>query len=140
MNLKKQKRRFNYLMAKIYPPVTEWGQTLEKWEEVTKHDPEKVELVTLSTQLKVSKEDFLVLWKSIYFNRWRKSSEYNKKPIKIKKDNPNIYAGEEWELIGGGTKRKPRRVRKTAWKRFYKLFPEAEKQKVHKKPSGRVYR
>jgi hypothetical protein len=99
-----------------------------------------IEIFKLATELKLDDNDLLKIWSKTYFEKRIRRNEYKKKPIKRHVENPNMYAGEEWKLIGGGTKRKPRRARKTAWKRFYKLFPEAKEQQVHKKPSGRVYR
>ncbi len=65
--------------------------------------------------------------------------DFPSKPIQRKQDNKDTTVG------GGGSNRNkiryPKKCRKTAWKRFYKLFPlldpnksDEEKQKIKNKP------
>lgn len=82
---------------------------------------ERIELINLFIELGYSSEDAHYYWITLYWEQRRRSGEYRKKPIPIRKDNPNTY-GEKFN--GGGTRRQPRKCRKTAWKRFNKLFPE----------------
>jgi len=85
-----------------------------------KHLAERVELLNLFKELDYSDDEAYQLWVKIFYDRWKLSRQYNAKPIPVRKDNPNIYGAE---FHGFGTPRQPRKVRKTAWKRFKKLFP-----------------
>jgi hypothetical protein len=82
---------------------------------------DRIELLNLFIELGYSDEDAYSHWVSSNWEQRRRSGEYSRKPIPIRKDNPNTY-GEKFS--GAGTRRQPRKCRKTAWKRFKKLFPE----------------
>lgn len=63
-------------------------------------------------------------WVLKYSERKASKEEYNKKPIRVRKDNKDIInygSGNPQSAI-----RYPRKKRKTAWKRFYKLFPHLD--------------
>ena len=64
-------------------------------------------------------------WYILYTERQAIKYEYKKGPIRVKKDNPNLYGAK---FNGYGTRRKPAKCRKTAWKRYYKLFPDELKK------------
>lgn len=67
-------------------------------------------------------------YKVFYFNRRQASMEYKKMPKPPRKDNKtHINYGSGGGFSGHGI-RYPRKVRKTAWKRFYKLFPHLKKK------------
>lgn len=54
------------------------------------------------------------------------TSLYHKRPIKEGRDNKDVLVGS-----GGDNQNKiryPKKCRKTAWKRFYKLFPQLKLQ------------
>ena len=82
---------------------------------------ERIELLNIFIELGYSDADAHSYWVSVNWEQRKRSGEYRKKPIPVRKDNPNTY-GEKF--VGFGTKRQPRKCRKTAWKRFKKLFPE----------------
>lgn len=54
-------------------------------------------------------------------------------PVKRHRENPNVYAGEEIKYDLGRGMRKPKKCRKTAWKRFYKCFPSQDPEVQAKK-------
>ena len=82
---------------------------------------DRIELLNLFIELGYSDADAYAHWVSLNWEQRRRSGEYSRKPIPVRKDNPNTY-GEKFS--GAGTRRQPRKCRKTAWKRFKKLFPE----------------
>lgn len=74
-----------------------------------------------------NEEERNIYFKTIRWERRKEKIDYSKKPIKEKKDNKDFYNGG-----GGSNKNKiryPKKCRKTAWKRFAKLFPNAVKIK-----------
>lgn len=81
----------------------------------------RLELLRLFIELGYSDTEAYSYWVSLNWEQRKRSGEYRRKPIPVRKDNPNTY-GEKF--VGAGTKRQPRKCRKTAWKRFKKLFPE----------------
>ena len=81
----------------------------------------RFELLTLFKELEYGDKEAFSFWFTKTRNQWANRRINNAKPIKVQKDNPNLYEGEQWR--GGGTPRQPRKVRKTAWKRFKKLYP-----------------
>lgn len=52
---------------------------------------------------------------------WKNKGLYNRKPIQQRRDNKDVLVGSGWSNIN--KIRYPKKCRKTAWKRFYKLFP-----------------
>jgi len=62
------------------------------------------------------------MWNKAYIRRYIQKSEYNRKPIRVRKDNKTSI---NWGSGGGNRSsiRYPKKCGKTAWKRFYKLFP-----------------
>lgn len=86
---------------------------------------ERLELLELFVQLKFSDQQALDFWIMCHTNHEQLRQVYTQKPIRERKDNKDFYNG-----TGGSNRNKvrfPRKVRKTAWKRFYKLFPELKK-------------
>lgn len=76
-------------------------------------------------------------------NRWKRTGSYNTQTKLPQKDNRNIYENnlesdsyyDNSISLGEGIKysrnvRVPKLKRKTAWKRFYKLFPHLKGMKV----------
>lgn len=80
----------------------------------------RIELLNLFKELNIPDEEAYELWLHTNWNQRKLRISYREKPIPIRKDNPSLY-GEEFN--GYGTPRQPRKGRKTAWKRFKKLFP-----------------
>lgn len=66
-----------------------------------------------------TEEELKSIWMIMWMEQRKVRKSYLGKPIKVRKDNFNTYGGE---FKGYGTKRMPRKCRKTAWKRFCKLF------------------
>lgn len=80
-----------------------------------------LELCILFKDLGYNDQEALVYWRGCWWERGKQKRQYDMKPIPVKKDNPNLYGAE---FVGGGTVRQPKKCRKTAWKRFNKLFPD----------------
>lgn len=88
----------------------------------------RIALLRLFIETGWDKDECLKFWNSCRRERLKQKSSYripySGKPRR--KDNFNSY-GEPTYLCG--TRRYPRKCRKTAWKRFYKLFPELKDKK-----------
>ena len=82
---------------------------------------QRFEILSLFKELGYSDIDAYSFWLTKYRNKWANRRIMNQRPIPVKKDNPTLYDGEVWR--GMGTPRQPKKVRKTAWKRFNKLYP-----------------
>jgi len=65
-------------------------------------------------------------WSDIYNARFRnRTVSYNKMPKPDSRDNKQTKVGSGWDGEGRHNPiRYPKKCRKTAWKRFYKLFPK----------------
>ena len=72
-----------------------------------------------------TKEEILDYVMSIRWQRNKDKAEYERKPVRVRKDNKTeLNRGNSYNYHGNSTSiRFPKLVRKTAWKRFYKLFP-----------------
>ena len=80
----------------------------------------RLEICDLFIALGYTDQEAYDYWTTTNFERFQQRKQYDLKPIPVRKDNPNTY-GEPF--VGCGTKRQPKKIRKTAWKRFIKLFP-----------------
>lgn len=135
MSDKKKYRRLNYLcttqgITRSSEPFSIEGQLkIMDWysHEEKRHQKfysnarERIELLKLFQELGFSDSEAFDYWFSLNWEQRKRSAKYNQKPIPIRKDNPNTYGDK---FVGYGTRRQPRKCRKTAWKRFKKLFPE----------------
>lgn len=82
------------------------------------------ELKQLIKDINLSKEEFYQIVNEIRSNNWERRKVMNRKPTKVRKDN-SIWTPPYENVTEQSTKiRYPRKCRKTAWKRFYKLFPK----------------
>lgn len=87
------------------------------------------EVSKLRTELKMSIEEVVDLGQTLRHEKFKARSIYRGKPIQSRRDNKDVKVGS-----GGSNRNKvrfPKKCRKTAWKRFYKLFPnlKPEEQK-----------
>lgn len=121
MNKRKLLRRLNFLMYNT--PL--WFTLFKHFEDVEKINspfkPKYVEIVTIAEELELTFDEITSRWREIYKEKFENKKIYRKRPTVIRKDNKDIRVGS-----GGSNKnkiRRPRKCRKTAWKRFYKLFP-----------------
>lgn len=132
MNDKHKYRRLNYLcttqgVTRSSEPFSIQGSLDSfdwyKGEKSKRYDSirERIELLKLFQELGFTDEEAIEYWFRLNWEQRKRRMSYYSKPIPVKKDNPNTY-GEKF--IGGGTKRQPRKCRKSAWKRFKKLFPD----------------
>jgi hypothetical protein len=70
----------------------------------------------------LSKDEFMKLWWQKHIEREKSRRVYRQTPIRVRQDNKTTIN------YGTGNSnrnriRYPKKCRKTAWKRFYKLFP-----------------
>ena len=114
----------------IYLMSITWPMTYEKDVEIKKeydyNDPILEEIFELAKHLKVLKH-INNMWKEHY--RGSKFCEnrqlYNKMPKRPRQDNKDFRNKGNGQPQRGWL-RYPRKKRRTAWKRFYKLFPHLD--------------
>lgn len=133
---KDEHRKLLHLLSKNHQCDKSYVITLKERMKDDKYTAKKYstqidELTTvhrLFDKLGLSEEERCNFWRRYVSLVRNNKPNYNAKPIKSSKDNPNTH-GEKF--VGGGTPRKPKKCRKTAWKRFYKNFPHLDpKNKV----------
>lgn len=130
MSEKKNFRRFNYLTRKHrpYPKriIDEWvgnpsyGVFKLKIQELS-------EIYSLGHMLGYTHEEIWSKWTSNHLQQKELSGEYHKHPVRERKDNKTVINYGRSNTIQRGWLRYPKKKRKTAWKRFYKLFPHLNK-------------
>lgn len=85
----------------------------------------------LFKKAEIQEADYLAYWGGLREFHRHESDEYKKKSKPERKDNKDyINRGS-----GGSNRNKiryPKKVRKTAWKRFYKLFPSLDPERKKK--------
>ena len=125
-NLSDKERRLNNLLYNTpcyFGSITEMNYVISCSPFSTVHS----EICVLKDELGIGLDELLSMW--LRNRRLKRENEelYNKKPTKRRKDN-----GSE---INYGSRRSnrnkiryPKKVRKTAWKRFHKLFPHLKKK------------
>lgn len=127
---KKNRKRLLYLISslsysiiKSLPKVGEWSEDI--------HGKKRVDMLKELHQLfniiNYTEEERNAFYQKYRWIRRKESISYSAKPIREKKDNKDFYNGS-----GGYNRNKvryPKKCRKTAWKRFAKLFPNLVKVK-----------
>ncbi len=120
MENRKLLRRLQLLMYKT--PVFYMFKNIEDLQKLESHfKPNFIEIANIVIELGLDFDATMLEWREKQQLRWDNKSQYSRRPIKIRKDNKTEHVGS-----GGSNKnkvRRPRKCRKTAWKRFYKLFP-----------------
>ena len=130
---RKKRRRLLFLVSNLSQVIFLSLPTLGDWKADT-HGEENVamlkEIHGLFDITGFSSEERQHFFKVYRWERRKDHVNYDAKPIKEKKDNKDFYNGG-----GGSNKNKvryPKKCRKTAWKRFAKLFPHLVKVKKGK--------
>lgn len=144
---KKEFRRFKYLVDAY--PVTNWNlfgvEDFERYFETNRGYMKTIskkntsgdfwrrigeieELWKLYKRSGLTIEEFYEMVKEVNFEKVSRRAIYKKKPTRIRKDNKDTI-----NYGSGGYNRNviryPKKCRKTAWKRFYKLFPHLKDKK-----------
>lgn len=129
---KKETRRMRYLMSLNWPHVDEEFKRIladsANWRSVPENTKQCVEIFELAKKAGMNDAALKSAWTREYFNyrriSYRSGPIYGKMP-KIRQDNKtsiNYGSGSgSWPTI-----RYPKKCRKTAWKRFYRLFPKLD--------------
>lgn len=117
-------RRFNYLLSlyNYLPKELVKQQICDKnYLFRSKELKNAIEIYELSDKVGFNEELIFSYWYIIRSIKKERHEEYKKKPRRVRKDNKDtINRGGH---SNRNTIRKPKKKRKTAWKRFYKLFP-----------------
>ena len=114
-------RRLNYLCDKNHKPHPEFFKNPFPIQNQEVH-----EAMRIFSENGFSPSEAEDYWQEIRSKKWFRSITYSQKPIPVRKDNKDFinYSRSRSSYCSNGNKiRYPRKVRKTAWKRFYKLFP-----------------
>lgn len=131
---RKTKRRLDYLCTKISYfnhrvfdkdwSVEKELERIKSWSELSDNGKLYKEMVELFIKHNFTSNEAWDYWARNYFAQQRRSAIYNAKPIRVRKDNKDtINYGNYPGWYPHNRIRKPKKARKTAWKRFYKLFP-----------------
>ncbi len=120
---KDDQRRLNSLIRQEYYRSKEG---VKFWETTRKKSYDIImEAHSLFDRMKISEDDRRSIWLSANMEQSARHKEYKKTPIRVRQDNKNsINYGSG--SPGHSTIRYPKKNRKTAWKRFYKLFPHLD--------------
>ena len=118
----KMNRRMIYLMSKT------WPMEYDKYVEITSAEYAYVnpiidEIFDLAKRLKVLKYAHEIWWTYYRGNKLDLKERYNKMPKRPRQDNKDFLNTQETYSGNRNKIRYPRKKRKTAWKRFWKLFP-----------------
>lgn len=70
------------------------------------------------------------LWVLTNWNQRKLHSNYKNKPIKVRQDNKTEISYGNRYSSNRNRIRYPKKCRKTAWKRFYKLFPHLNSENI----------
>jgi len=121
MNPKKKDKRIAYLKSTLKPLTKEMALEWQKHGWIKKGEYTKY--LELYKFIGLPDEEILKEWYIIYnVSNYYSSSLYDKMPQAVHRDNKSALkvgsCGYNKNPI-----RFPRKKRKTAWKRFYKLFP-----------------
>lgn len=129
MNKAKNERRLNYLLTMLNPSVDEqYLIELKKLIDVSKPARQAkkkeyelyTELFSLANILNIPKDELKEMWVA---NKHHYNSKYKYMPKPLRQDN-KTYLNKGARYSSNANKiRYPKKCRKTAWKRFYKLFP-----------------
>lgn len=92
-----------------------------------KNIAEEKKIYELAIELQLDSIEFHMMWYNCYNEKLDNKQTYSAKPLKEGRDNKDVlnlskHPGD----YTGNTIRYPKKNRKTAWKRFYKLFPKLD--------------
>lgn len=117
---RKTLRRICHLMSLCEP----WPKFLTIPLTIYEHNEKHIELQKLLVENNFTEVEAYELWYDVRSNHYDLKCVYWRQPIKIRKDNSPLCG---LNYGGPGNNRSkirfPKKKRKTAWKRFYKLFP-----------------
>ena len=122
MKQRKQHRRLEYLLTKYWP--MEYDRFLEiskdGWPSASGYE----EIFDLAKNLHIKMNDLYRRWRIIHAFRAKDKmdNKYGRMPKSPRQDN-KTYINKGNGHPQRGWLRYPKKKRKTAWKRFYKLFP-----------------
>lgn len=115
----KENRKMKNLMGTLTPvSLSNYESSKEFFRDNKYH-----ELFTLIKKFGLETDsEIRKIWVPIRRTRMQVRAQYNKIPNKVRQDNKNSI---NWGNGRGNANkiRYPKKCRKTAWKRFYKLFP-----------------
>ena len=124
MNSKKLQRKLKFLCAKQFPHnIDDFDSYLKMTEYNSKRYPHNT-ICKLFIELNYTVAEATIFWSKTYSTHIKETIQYNERPIAERKDNKYVMVGS-----GGSNKntiRYPSKKRKTAWKRFYKMFPHLD--------------
>ncbi len=90
------------------------------------HFKNTIDIINIFKKYDISNIEAHKFWFLTQRERKQQQAIYQQKPTRVRQDNKteiNYGSGRG----GGSSIRYPKKCRKTAWKRFYKLFPKLKK-------------
>jgi len=129
----KENSRFYYLLSICDYEKTcniTNGSLFNKLEQLSLKDKNFGELLALARKMNLLEDELVIEW--LYFKHERRIERrfYNSMPKRNRSDNKDHKSGSGFSNGNANTIRYPKKCRKTAWKRFYKLFPHLKNKKV----------
>lgn len=146
MTEKKVLRKLKSLVGReFYRPIQEIEQTRDQFKNpkdlqwFNETYSEVIKAHKLFDKVGYTEDQRKEFWAKHKEEYWEKTREYNRKPEKRHVENPNTY-GEKFPACRFTAIRKPRKCRKTAWKRFYKCFPSQDPEVIAKNKAEELER
>jgi hypothetical protein len=121
INSKKIQRKLKFLCSKQSPhKIDDYTTYLKLTEQFKTLEPHNT-ICKIFMELKYSITDANIFWVKTYKEYNKNKIDYTTSPKIERKDNKYVMVGSG--RSNKNTIRYPSKKRKTAWKRFYKLFP-----------------
>lgn len=130
MNMKEKQKKYNkliYLLNKYtcFPSIYQFDNNSDWF-----NHKEKKEIFKLFKEFGYDKNSAIDLWMNVDCQKYHRQS-YKTMPKLPKQDNKTYKSTGHSSHTSNACKiRYPKKCRKTAWKRFYKLFPELKPDKL----------
>lgn len=147
-HLRIKMRRMKKLMSQRWYSVVTKQRAHELLEERNQEVPLEfstttnihTEIYSISEELGMNEQETMEMWRQLKSDRFYSQRDYFLRPDKIRKDNKqtiNRGSGNQGSLMD--MVRFPKKSRKTAWKRFYKLFPQFKGMNIKKSGYQKPY-
>lgn len=117
----KKYRRLIYLIRHGRVGYSSFGLSEPEFNSVSR--PEFDEIIAIANELGLDKNELCELSMLHRFDKLHAKRDRSKMPKPDRRDNKHTYSHGTGNGFNRNRVRYPRKCRKAAWKRFYKLFP-----------------
>lgn len=128
----KKLKHLIHLVRATSPWSTLGVQTIEKCDPTSRRKPLAVakEIISLYEEAGVEEKDWEYHWEYYRLHQRELRMVYKSMARPARQDNKTYLSKQTtWGATNRNKIRYPRKVRKTAWKRFYRLFPHLKEEK-----------